>query len=126
MRHSSKKWFWQKLSFDAFIIFSSTWLFLFVMESLKEGIVSRYLSLPHLAFALIALGVLAAQFQPFRPDQLKEKKLSKKEILVLIVLSVLIAFLIFWLFALSWPLTIVLIFVTVAALWLGTFALLEV
>ena len=117
---SAKDWFVQKITRDLFVVFAAMWGVLFVMELTKEGIVSNYLPLPHLAVFLVVLGVIAMIFQPVNID-IKPTKFSRSEILILLILSIIVALLIPLVLDVSSVLTLVLIFVTVLTIWVGTF-----
>ena len=121
---TAKQWFIRTITRDLFIIYSVTWVLLFLLESVKPGLVSNYLSLPHLAALLVALGVVALVFQPLVPLG-ASYALSKRDYLVLIVLSIVAALLIIILVDVGLALTLLLVFVTVATIWVGTIMLQE-
>lgn len=123
--HSPKQWFLQKLSSEVFTISAIGWLILFLMETAKNGLVSNYLSLPHLAFLVVVFGIVMLILKPQAEAVPASKPLSNKEIIVLTVLTIIIIFLIPFITEFSSALTILLIFVTVLSLWLGTILLKE-
>ena len=118
-----KTWFFRKLSREAFLIFSLTWLLLFLMELVKDGMVSRYVSLPQSALVLLVLAILALSLQPPQVDQ--PKRLEMKDVGFLIIASVVLALVFPVAFDFSGGLTALFIFVTVLTLWIGTIALKE-
>lgn len=122
---SPKQWFLQKLSSEVFTISAIGWLILFLLETVKNGLVSNYLSLPHLAFLVVVFGIVMLILKPQGEVVPASKPLSNEEIVVLSVLSIVIIFLIPFITDFSSALTILLIFVTVLSLWLGTILLKE-
>lgn len=116
---SAKKWFIEKFTRDLFLISVITWGILFILENIKPGVVSNYLSLPHMAVLLFVFGIVALLFQPAVMNE-KLSPLSKKEIVVLVVLSIALIVLLPLIIEASARLTVLLIFVTVVALWVGT------
>ena len=123
-KDSYKKWFFQRLTLDAFSIFTTTYIVLLVLELVKEGLVSRYISLPHLALILLVLGILVLAQQP--PLKKSPTKLGKKEIVTLSLISLAIIAALAVIIQAALPLTILIIFVTVASLWIGTISLLGI
>lgn len=116
---SAKKWFIKKFTQDLFLVFAITWAVLFVLENIKSGVVSNYLSLPHMAVLLLIFGIMALWFRsPAQAE--KPARMSKKEIGVLIVLSVALAVFLPAIIEASTALTVLLIVVTIVALWVGT------
>ena len=120
---SYKKWFFQRLALEAFSIFAVTYVVLLILELLKEGIVSRYISLPHAALLLLVLGILALAQQPQKPQA--ATALSKKEYVILSLISIGLIVAIPLILQASASLTILIIFVTVVSLWIGTISLLN-
>lgn len=119
---SAKKWFIKKFTRDLFLVFAVTWGLMFVMENIKAGIVSNYISLPHLAVLLLVFGIIALSFQPSLRSG-SELRLTKKEMVVLAVLSLGLVVLLLVTIEASATLTVLLIFVTLIALWAGTLVL---
>ena len=120
---SYKQWFFQRLALEAFYVFAATYVVLLILELLKEGIVSRYISLPHAALLLLVLGILALAQQPQKPKV--ARALTKKEYIILCLISVALIIIIPLILKASVSLTILLIFVTVVSLWIGTIYLLN-
>lgn len=118
-----KKWFWQRISKDAFLIALITWVVLFVLELVKPGLVSNYLSLQHAAIALLFLGIFTIAVM----DNQKSAKLQKTPMLyaLLAVISFITILFIFSLETNSWFLTLILVFASLAAIWGGTFVMID-
>ncbi len=114
--HSIHRLFWLKLTRDIFSYSFVFWLLLLVMEIIKKGIVSNYLSLPH--FALL-IGLAALVHLAIRPaDTLAEQKPSRfKPWQINTFLSVLAAVLILITVEASAALTILLVLVSTATIW---------
>lgn len=114
-----RQWLYRRLISELFSIFSFGWGTLFLMEVVKPGLVSNYLSLQHLAVALLFLGIWALSLQQ---PEIKDTSstLSKRERIILLVLSIILAFVLVIITEVSFPLTLLLILVTVGTLWAGT------
>jgi hypothetical protein len=116
-----KHWFFEQLAKEAFVIFSVAWGSLFLLELLKPGLVSNYLSLTHAALPLFFLGVL---WLVLLPDQEVTHTMVERELPVksLCVISFFIVLVLFLLLQTSLPLTLLIIFATLAGLWGGALA----
>lgn len=121
MQHQSpKEWFFQSLARDAFTIYSITWLFLFLLENVKTGVVSNYLSLPHALLPLFFLGVLWMALTPeFEQQAIVEKK--PFPYLMMMILSLITLVVLSFIVDASLVLTALIIFATLAALWAGAY-----
>jgi len=116
-----KSWFYKRLSQEAFFIAAITYVVLVFLELLKPGMISNYLSLPHSALILLALGMLSLVLHA--PATLKTSGgLSKRDKISLIIASILVIIFVPVLTQVGVGLTVTLIFVTVLSLWLGTLA----
>lgn len=124
MAENAKQWFLRIISRDIFVISAVTWIIMFFMEAFKTGVVSNYISLPHFALLVVFFGITALVFQPAMPAAIPGP-LSSAEKRGLIVISLLLILLIPLIVEASKALTVLLVFVTVAALWLGTMVLRE-
>lgn len=122
--NSAKYWFLRKFTRDLFCISTSTWLLLFIMEIIKPGIASNYVSLPHLAVLVFFFAVVALYFQPPRVSP-GRFNLSAIEISILTILSIASAVFLAFTLQATPILTALIIIVTVLALWGGTLVLNE-
>ena len=113
------QWFLKRLTKEIFVLSLSFWCILFVLELIKTGLVSNYFSLPHLAFGVFVLGIIALVFDPHRDlNQFDQtKSITRKEQVFFVLLSLIMAFIIIFMTSFSLLLTLLLIFVTVLALW---------
>lgn len=112
-QESRHAWFVRRLLADAAVIGTLTWLALFVMELIKPGIVSFYLPLSQALFLLLAVGLIALSMQPAQMSE----PYSKQNITVLGILSAVSALVIYKTTEVEWWLTLLLILVTVGAIW---------
>ncbi len=116
---TNRQWFLKKLTKDLFFFSGSFWGILFILELIKNGLVSNYFSLPHLALWVFLFGIIALVFDTntgmSQFDQ--NQGIKKRERVFLVLFSVLIAFILIIATNFSLPLTLLLIFVTVLALW---------
>lgn len=123
MQHeTAKQWFLRKFSRDLFVITSVTWVIMFLMEKVKPGIVSNYFSLPHAAILIVVFAIVAMVFQDAKLD-IHSKGLSKTDVSVLAVFSVLLIVFEWFLFDISKGLVLLIIIVSLVALWFGTIIL---
>lgn len=116
----TKRWFFQKISMDAFKIFSVTFIVLLLMEIVKNGIVSNYISLPHAAFVLLLLAILSLSLQD-NIDLMKEKYFSRIDYIWLGGITLVVCFVIILIMGQQGILTPIVVFVTILTLWCGTF-----
>ena len=116
-----KHWFFEQLAKQAFFIFASAWGLLFLLELLKEGLVSNYFSLTHAALPLMILGVLWLVLLPEKESvvQPEEKQLPIK---TLLLISFFIIITLLFLLKTTFLLTLLIIFATLAGLWGGAYA----
>lgn len=117
-----RNWLYKRMIQELFIIFLIGWGILFFMEILKQGIVSNYLSLPHLGLGILFLGIWAFAVQEPAPTVEYNEKLSKKSFILLTVVSIILALIIAIITELTAVLTLLIILVTVLSLWAGTLA----
>jgi hypothetical protein len=116
-----RQWLYRKMISELFSIFTLGWGILFVLELVKPGVVSNYLSLQHLAIGLIFLGIWAlALQQPQSGVSMEGASLSKHERVILTIISLILSIVIMLITQVSFPLTLLLILVTVGTLWAGT------
>jgi len=114
-----QSWFIQRLAKEAFLIYAITWFILFLLEALKSGIVSHYISLPHAAIPLRFLGVLWLSLLPDSKQSMKE--IDQLPILYLGIVSIVITVVLLFILDAVLPLTILIIFATLAAIWGGAY-----
>lgn len=122
---SPQEWFLQKVFEELFLLSLGFWVILFILELLKNGLVSNYLSLPHLALLIFVFGVISLSLKPLNEmnDKQEEASISKRKTGVALLLLVLVVSLVIFLVAnVSLPLTLLLIFVTVLAILSGFYS----
>ena len=119
----SRRWFYRRLANDALLISVITWVFLFVMELVKPGIVSNYLSLTRAAAFVLLLGVCSLTLGDSAPQTQTEKTVSPflATSWPLTIVSLLAGFVVY-LFMPPAPvyLTLLVVSVTVLCVWIGT------
>lgn len=115
------QWFWHQISRDALSVGVATWLVLILLEIIKPGIASNYLSLTRFALALVLL-VFAHMFlrnpQPVAP---LPRPFTRRDLSVLVAVSLLAVLLLITFMPRFDLLTLLVISVTVLAIWIGSF-----
>lgn len=114
-------WFWRTVTRDAFTIASTTWLILFVLEFLKPGIATNYVSLTRWAAGLFLLALVHVSLRQSQPDAVASASFSRKEILALVLVSLVAAAVIASVMPAVNLLTLLVISVTVLTIWIGSF-----
>ncbi|MBI4121712.1 MAG: hypothetical protein HY461_00110 [Parcubacteria group bacterium] len=114
--------FWRVLLRDALLTASITWVVLLILEMLKPGLATNYLSLTKFAACLFILAIIYLSFcQPAMPAATAPRPFARRELAMLGVLSVVAAVVLAALMPGGIVLTGLLISVTVLAIWIGTF-----
>lgn len=119
MNSATLKWIIKRIVKEAFIISFALWCILFVLELVKPGIVSNYLSLANGLFYLFLFGILTLLLEP-TITQLGPKAFGKKDLFWRVICSVLLVITLLLILNASVLLTLFIIFVTLLAFWLGT------
>lgn len=101
---------------DGFSIYTVTWCTLFLMELVKPGIVSNYLSLPHASLFIVILGVASLVLRPadyfIIDSRLSDAQIEKVVLATIIILEIIFFF---RFLDLSFILTLIFLFVTVGS-----------
>jgi hypothetical protein len=116
-----RAWFLRSLTRDAFLIAVSTWLALFVLEFIKPGIASNYVSLTRGAAALFILALVHVSLRQPQDVSTKPSPFTRRDLGALSLVSLLAAAVVASVMPAFDLLTLLVISVTVLAIWIGSF-----
>ena len=124
MLNDPQRHFIRVVSRDLFFIYTISWFIGFMAELIKPGLVSNYVSLEKNSVFILIFAIFASIFAKNHYVS-RNVRFNRNHVIILLILSVMMIGFITFFMNLSWFLTLLLIFGSLVALWIGSYEMMK-